>query len=511
MSARDFPFATPWTRQPQIPVGINRNHPLARGLVLAQTAQPGLFEAVRGTLSTGNNVGSSAGPYGRQLDFLRSSSSGVVTKTTGSWANRFSGFVIVRQTDLNVSFSEAFLSCRTAGNQGWTWSRGFAFGVAPNRQMRLQMTHQGVADYPSAVNITGVDNEYVSLGFTDVVSSTVRLFARGAFIDSLAVGSMTSPGSQAVDVGGQGPGASSQYFNGNLVLAFLWDNRALTDTEHAELARNPWALFAPFPRRLFVEAPAGGATNLVIAEALHAHAADNLTLTQQHVLTVADASHAHLADNLTLTQQHTLTLADALHAHAADNVVLSVVGTLAVNDALHAHAADNLALTQTHILTLAEALHTHAADNVVLSGAGMLAVNDALHAHAADNLALTQAHTIAVADAAHAHAADNVALTQQHILAIAEALHAHTADNLTLAIGGTTLAIAEALHAHAADNLALTQLHVLVISDTLHAHLADMLTLELPGAAILHDRILFIRGETRTLVIVADNRTLTVH
>jgi hypothetical protein len=247
--------AEDWLRQPQITVGINRNHPLARGLVVAQTALPGLFEAVRGTLSTGNNVGSSAGPYGRQLDFLRASSSGVVTKAAGSWADRFSGFVIVRQTDLNVSFNEAFLSCRTAGNLGWSWGQGFAFGSPPNRQMRLTMTHQGVADYPSAVNIAGVDNEYVSFGFTDVVSSTVRLFARGAFIDSLAVGAMTSPGSQAVDVGATGPGASGKFFNGNLVLALLWDNRALTDAEHAELARNPWQLFAPEEEPVFYSLP----------------------------------------------------------------------------------------------------------------------------------------------------------------------------------------------------------------------------------------------------------------
>jgi hypothetical protein len=159
--------------------------------------------------------------------------------------------VIVRQTDLNVNFNEAFLSCRTAGNQGWTWSQGFAYGIPPNRGMRLSMTHQGVAQYTSSVNITGVDNEYASFGFTDVVSSTVRLFAKGAFIDSLAVGAMTSPGSQAVDVGGAGPGASSQYFNGNLVLALLWDNRALTDAEHAELARNPWQLFEPQPYQFF--------------------------------------------------------------------------------------------------------------------------------------------------------------------------------------------------------------------------------------------------------------------
>jgi len=287
---------------------------------------------------------------------------------------------------------------------------------------------------------------------------------------------------------GANNGSVWRFYDNRILWVGVFDGW-LSASERRAYAANPWQLYAPTPRRIFWEAVAGGATNLVIAEALHAHAADNLALTQLHLLTVAEASHAHAADNLTLTQLHLLTVAEASHAHAADN----------------------LTLTQQHTLVLADALHAHAADNVVLSVLGTLAVNDALHGHTADNLALTQAHQLAVADAVHGHAADNLALTQAHVLAIQEALHAHLADNLTLAIGGTTLAIAEALHAHAADNLALTQLHVLVINDTLHAHLADMLTLELPGAAILHDRVLFIRGETRTLVIVADNRTLTVH
>lgn len=194
----------------------------------------------------------------------------------------------------------------------------------------------------------------------------------------------------------------------------------------------------------------------------------------------------------------TLAVADATHAHAADALTLTQLHVLTVADASHAHLADALTLTQTHILTLADALHAHTTDNVVLTVDGTLVVNDALHAHTTDN----------------------VALTQTHILAVADALHSQLADNVTLAVGGTTLAIADALHAHAADNLALTQLHILVVSAALHAHLADTLTLALPGAAILHDRVLFVRGENRTLVIVADtraleipgdNRTLTVH
>jgi hypothetical protein len=42
-------------------------------------------------------------------------------------------------------------------------------------------------------------------------------------------------------------------------------------------------------------------TTLVVQDATHGHAVDNVTLTQQHSLVVQDATHAHAADNATLT------------------------------------------------------------------------------------------------------------------------------------------------------------------------------------------------------------------
>ncbi len=62
---------------------------------------------------------------------------------------------------------------------------------------------------------------------------------------------------------------------------------------------------------------AGGATELVVADASHSHTAEAPALTQEHTLAVADAAHAHAAETPTLTQEHTLVVADAAHAHTA--------------------------------------------------------------------------------------------------------------------------------------------------------------------------------------------------
>lgn len=164
---------------------------------------------------------------------------------------------------------------------------------------------------------------------------------------------------------------------------------------------------------LQLDATPGGSTSLTLAEAGHAHAADNVTLTQVHALTVQDATHGHATDGVTLTQVHALT----------------------VQEAGHAHAADALTLAQVHALTVAEALHAHAADQVTVALGSVLAIADALHGHAADGVTLSQLHVLALQGAVHGHTADGLALAQVHGLSVADALHGHTAALVTITYG----------------------------------------------------------------------------
>lgn len=133
---------------------------------------------------------------------------------------------------------------------------------------------------------------------------------------------------------------------------------------------------------------AAGAVTLSVQEAAHAHAVDNVALTQAHTLALQDASHAHAVDNVALSQANTLAAQDTSHGHAADNVTLIAGGALEVNDSAHGHAADNVALTAGNALDVADSGHAHTVDNAALVQAGSLSVQDALHAHAADILSL---------------------------------------------------------------------------------------------------------------------------
>lgn len=151
-------------------------------------------------------------------------------------------------------------------------------------------------------------------------------------------------------------------------------------------------------------------------------------------LVVQDALHAHAADSPTLTQANTLAVADALHAHAAESPTLVQQNTLAVQEASHGHTADSPSLTQQSTITVADALHGHTADNPTLGSGTELVVADALHGHTAESPPLTQANMLAAQDATHAHTAESPVLNQANILSVDDALHAHFADNIVVSI-----------------------------------------------------------------------------
>ena len=109
---------------------------------------------------------------------------------------------------------------------------------------------------------------------------------------------------------------------------------------------------------------------LAVADALHSHGADNVALTQAHVLSIAAALHGQAADNLGLLQAHVLAVADAAHAHSAESLVLSFENILQVADSVHAHTADSLTLTQAHILVVSNALHAQLSDLVAVQVPG---------------------------------------------------------------------------------------------------------------------------------------------
>lgn len=214
-----------------------------------------------------------------------------------------------------------------------------------------------------------------------------------------------------------------------------------------------------------------GGVELTVDSGLHAHNADNISLTENKTLAVNDATHGHTVDGLVLVENKTLVVAEAIHGHTVNNIELVQGLSVPVNSALHSHAADSIALTQSHLLVVSSATHAHTSDNIDLVEAQFITPNSSIHSHTADNIDLIHKHMLVVGSTSHAHTADGVTLAQKHILVVADGTHTHTADNVVLIY---SLEVQNATHDHTADNITLTQKHVLVVASALHALTSDV-------------------------------------
>lgn len=249
------------------------------------------------------------------------------------------------------------------------------------------------------------------------------------------------------------------------------------------------------------------ALNLVVADATLALTADNVVLTQGHVLTVADATLALSADNVVLTQDQTLVVQDATLALEAESPSLTQVHFIElVTDAAIAVLADNVVLNQDQTLAVDDAQIGVASESPALTQDHTLVVDDAALALVADNVVLTQDQILTVDDATLALAADSPTLTQDHTLVVDDALIGLTAQSPTLG-GAGNLIVEDATIGLSADSPTLTQDHFLVLSDGLLAVSAESPTLTQEHTLSVADALITLTAEEVTFT---GGSTLTV-
>ena len=286
-------------------------------------------------------------------------------------------------------------------------TNGFYVGYRTSPDQIIFCTAQSTVrvEIASTTTFVPIVNEITVVARYD--SGSMALFVNAVKEATGSNGSYIPSHSDEPGIGGTGGTSNAinstvdDEWGGVIYDIFAWD-RALSDEECVEISRYPYQILKPLKRRIWVFV--GGTVTLGINEATHSHAADNISLLQNHVLGIAETSHDHAADNLNLSQVHNLGVDKALHDHSADNITLSQIHNLVIQDTSHGHTVDNLAIDL------------------------MLAIANAFHSHTADSLSLIQVHVLAIAEALHDHASDNLDLIQKHLLAINEALHDHSAD-----------------------------------------------------------------------------------
>lgn len=247
---------TPWTRQPQQAVGIDWSNPITRGLIIAENHSNPRFAAFN---SPTQKVGPSYRGAGGVATRFVSSSSQYLKQSNTSLTNYPLTFLSVFQR-ASRPFDGVLIG----------------IGAGTNRQI-LYVNQDNIACFSGAGGTTAqavsASNNLGSFGPGDVrcaVGVVSAANSRSVYLDGALVGTNSttvSTGASNTAVIGcyWNNDAPSTYFNGDIYLSLAW-NRVLSDAEVQSISQNPWQIFKPLPRRIFVPVAAGGGTTAVTSD-----------------------------------------------------------------------------------------------------------------------------------------------------------------------------------------------------------------------------------------------------
>lgn len=253
---------TQWTRQPQFPAWSDRGNSLARGLQFLSHPINGL-----GNLDASQQL---RGWTGAASPTLTPSRAGIGHSLNGTTQ------YLVTPTAIAPSFPEQFTMFALAIPNTTSGERSL-FGVsnsaAARPLFRLDTGNVGAGrinlqlqDDASAVSINlSPSGTYAAGDLIAVLATQSSVAARSAYLcvngASITVASDTTSfagrafTSNQTEIGVLVRNSPVQFWSGVILLTAWW-NRALTDSEARSVLLNPWQLFAPLPRRLWVGAAA---------------------------------------------------------------------------------------------------------------------------------------------------------------------------------------------------------------------------------------------------------------
>jgi Concanavalin A-like lectin/glucanases superfamily len=228
----------PWTSQPQIAVGVDWSNPLAYGLLSAWTPATGLVLRAGGVTSP---VGATPdqGFYGKGRTFNGTSDSMSLGENALSHTAA-SRFALIK---VGSAVGPRNISAGGIGGLGFRLN-----------DTAIEVVNTGVIVLLSAAGSVSA-GQLCSVGCSYKTSDT-RIYRNGAQIASAIIGGVLTDNN--TDFFGQN-GASAQYFDGTLFLHLSWD-RALSDAEQLSINTNPWQIFAPIQRKIWVPISGGNTT-----------------------------------------------------------------------------------------------------------------------------------------------------------------------------------------------------------------------------------------------------------
>lgn len=240
----------PWTRQPQVSVGVDWGNSLARGLALVHTQSLGYVNLADGRALT--PVGSPqiiATVQGVAISTTRAAASGVTVGTDAKYnPPEITLLSVATQTSITAATSGILLS-----RDDNTLGRAFVLDIHANSAWGVRYYVNGggtpgTNELREGVTATA-GRRYVAA--VTHAASVAKLFVDGKLVNSSSSFATKNSATGNTQISRRTFAANTDSLTGTQALSLLW-SRALSDAEIKSISANPWQIFAPLQRRIWV-------------------------------------------------------------------------------------------------------------------------------------------------------------------------------------------------------------------------------------------------------------------
>lgn len=202
-------------------------------------------------------------------------------------------------------------------------------------------------------------------------SGRLRAYANTAMAEVTPTGAYANTSEIFTAVYTQG---LNQLFDKRLALLAIFRSE-FSQQELRELSANPWQLFKPTERRLWVPVSAGGAISVTGQSVTQATQSTAGAISQTHLLTGAPCTQANQSGSASVAQTHVLSGQSVAQSNTSPAGAVSAVPVITLTGAAcsQANTSTGAPVTQTHVLMAAPVAVDHIASASAIVQTHMLA------------------------------------------------------------------------------------------------------------------------------------------
>mgnify|MGYP003634382796 CR=1 FL=1 len=162
----------------------------------------------------------------------------------------------------------------------------------------------------------------------------------------------------------------------------------------------------------------GGGISLTVDSLSQLQAIDQVTLTQNSIISIGGLSQVQTVEQVTLQQSGTLSINNLQQIQTIDQINLTQAHIVSVNDLSQLQTIDQVSLNQGNTLSVNDTDQLQTVDQVNLSTAGTMAINNASQAQTLEQLVLAIAGTVAINNLSQSQLLEQLNLTQANVISV---------------------------------------------------------------------------------------------